>query len=134
MEDEKCYNLMRWLIYFSLFPGEIVNLISYKLTRITLLLSKSEKLGHSNHPVIFTIHIYSPKNAGRMANSVDHDQRSSMIWFFTCPAYPILTVMFLSFQTDRSGQTVQTQIRLLLESDQGLHCLQFRLHLLDALL
>ena len=30
------------------------------------------------------------------------------------------------FQTDRSGQTVQTQIRLLLEeqSDQDLHCLQ----------
>ena len=35
------------------------------------------------------------------------------------------TLMILSFQTDRSGQTVQTQIRLLLEeqSDQGLHCL-----------
>ena len=32
------------------------------------------------------------------------------------------TVMILSFQTDRSEQTVQTQIRLLLEeqSDQGL--------------
>ena len=36
----------------------------------------------------------------------------------------------LSFRTDRSGQTVQTQIRLLLEeqSDQGLHCLLFHLH------
>ena len=47
-----------------------------------------------------------------------------------------ITVLFLSFWTDRSGQTVQTQIRLLLEeqSDQGLHCLQFPLHLLDALL
>ena len=34
------------------------------------------------------------------------------------------TVMGLSFQTDRSGQTVQTQIRRLIEqSDQGLHCL-----------
>ena len=34
------------------------------------------------------------------------------------------------------GQTVQTQIRLLLEeqSDQGLHCLPFRLHCLDSLL
>ena len=44
--------------------------------------------------------------------------------------------MILSFRTDRSGQTVQTQIRLLLEeqSDQGLHCLQFRLQLLGALL
>ena len=35
------------------------------------------------------------------------------------------TVMILSFWTDMPGQTVQTQIRLLLEeqSDQGLHCL-----------
>ena len=52
--------------------------------------------------------------------------------------------MILSFQTDRTGQTVQTQTRLLLQeqsdeglqqqSDQGLHCLQFRLHPLGALL
>ena len=44
--------------------------------------------------------------------------------------------MILSFQTDRSGQTAQTQIRLLLEepSDQGRHCLLFHLHLVDALL
>ena len=43
--------------------------------------------------------------------------------------------MTLSFRTDRSGQTVQTQIRLLLEeqSDQGLHCLLFHLHLLDKI-
>ena len=46
------------------------------------------------------------------------------------------TVMILSFRTDRPGQTVQTQIRLLLEeqSDQGLHCLPFRLHRWDSLL
>ena len=43
--------------------------------------------------------------------------------------------MILSFRTDRPGQTVQTQIRQLLEeqSDQGLHCLPFRLHRLDSL-
>ena len=43
-----------------------------------------------------------------------------------------ITVML---RTDRPGQTVQTQIRLLLEeqSDQGLHCLPFRLHRLDSL-
>ena len=43
--------------------------------------------------------------------------------------------MILSFRTDRPGQTVQTQIRLLLEeqSDQGLNCLPFRLHRLDSL-
>ena len=46
-----------------------------------------------------------------------------------------VTVMILSFRTDRPGQTVQTQIRLLLEeqSDQGLHCLLFCLHRLDSL-
>ena len=43
--------------------------------------------------------------------------------------------MFLSFQTDISGQTVQTQIRPLKEeqSDQGLHCLPFYLHVFDKL-
>ena len=47
----------------------------------------------------------------------------------------ILTVMILSFRTDRSGQTVQTQIRLLLEeqSDQGLHCLLFPLHFFNEI-
>ena len=41
------------------------------------------------------------------------------------------TVMILSFRTDRSGQTVQTQIRLFLEeqSDQSRHCLLFHLHI-----
>ena len=46
-----------------------------------------------------------------------------------------VTVMILSFRTNRSGQTVQTQIRLLLEeqSDQGLHFLLFHLHLFDEI-
>ena len=42
------------------------------------------------------------------------------------------TLMFLHFRTDMSGQTVQTQIREE-QFDQGLHCLQFSLHLWDAL-
>ena len=56
------------------------------------------------------------------------------LWFLGYLHYA--TVMILSFWTDKPGQTVQTQIRLLLEeqSDQGLHCLQFPLHLLDAVL
>ena len=43
--------------------------------------------------------------------------------------------MTLSFWTNMSGQTVQTQIRLLLEeqSDQGLHCLLFHLHYFDKI-
>ena len=45
-------------------------------------------------------------------------------------------VIKLSAQTDRPWQTVQIQIRLLLEeqSDQGLHCLLVDLHLLDKFL
>ena len=45
------------------------------------------------------------------------------------------TVITLSFRTDRSEQTVQTQIRLLLEeqSDQGLHCLLFHSHHFDQI-
>ena len=41
--------------------------------------------------------------------------------------------MILNFRTDRSGQTVQTKIRLLLEeqSDPGLHCFLFHLHVFD---
>ena len=43
--------------------------------------------------------------------------------------------MILNFRTDRSGQTVQTQIRLLLEekSDQGLRCLLYHLHVFDKI-
>ena len=44
--------------------------------------------------------------------------------------------MILSFRTDSFEETVLTQIRLLLKEqpDQGLHCLQISLHLLDTLL
>ena len=46
------------------------------------------------------------------------------------------TVIILNIGTDRSEQTVQTQIRLLLkeQSDQGLLCLVFCLHLLNTIL
>ena len=46
------------------------------------------------------------------------------------------TVQILCIGTDRSQQTVQTKIRLLLkkQSDQGLHCLPFHQHLLDVLM
>ena len=46
------------------------------------------------------------------------------------------TVIILNIGTDRSEQTVQTLIRLLLkeQSDQGLLCLLFCLHLLNTIL
>ena len=47
-----------------------------------------------------------------------------------------ITVIILNIGTDRSEQTVQTQIRLLLmeQSDQGLPCLLFCWHLLNTIL
>ena len=46
------------------------------------------------------------------------------------------TVIILNIGTGKSEQTVQTQIRLLLmeQSDQGLLCLLFCLHLLNTIL
>ena len=94
--------------------------------------------------------------ATHWAHSKDSDQTGQMprlIWVFAGPTVILLvlsrgssnlhtaglksnTVMILSFRTDMPGQTVQTQIRLLLEeqSDQGIHCLPFCLHHLDSLL
>ena len=45
------------------------------------------------------------------------------------------TLMILNFRRDRSGQTMQTQIRLLLveQSDQGFHCLLFHLPVFDKI-
>ena len=50
--------------------------------------------------------------------------------------FNFVTIIILNIGTDRSEQTVQTQIRLLLmeQSDQGLLCLLFCLHLLSTLL
>ena len=47
-----------------------------------------------------------------------------------------ITIQILCIGTDRSQQTVQTKIRLLLkkQSDQGLRCFPFHQHLLDALM
>ena len=54
----------------------------------------------------------------------------------TAAATSATTVPILCIGTDRSQQTVQTKIRLLLkkQSDQGLRCLPFHKHLLDALM
>ena len=56
--------------------------------------------------------------------------------FHQVQSMQLLTVIILNIGTDRSEQTVQTQIRLLLmeQSDQGLLCLLFCLHLLNTIL
>ena len=50
--------------------------------------------------------------------------------------FSLYTVIILNIGTDRSEQTVQTQIRLLLmeQSDKSLLCLLFCLHLLNTIL
>ena len=65
-----------------------------------------------------------------MASLFEFYDTSNILGCLNCKNF---TVMILSFQTNRSRQTVQTQIRLLLEeqSDQGLHCLLFHLHVFD---
>ena len=66
-------------------------------------------------------------------NNDAHDFVPAHSLISLCSSPRCYTVMTLSFRTDRSGQTVQTQIGLLLveQSDQGLHCLLFHLHLLE---
>ena len=66
----------------------------------------------------------------------DFEIATVVVFFFQRNYYKILTVQILCIGTDRSQQTVQTKIRLLLkkQSDQGLRCLPFHQHLLDAML
>ena len=115
-----------------------------------------------SHSKIWTMWLYhrvmSQNNADGMANSVDPDQ-TAPLWSWVCTVCPGIsvrklrivryierhhtreflkqnhTVMIRSFRTDRSGQSVWSQIRLLLEeqSDQGLHCLPFCLHFFGLL-
>ena len=59
-----------------------------------------------------------------------------MSFSFLLPSAMGVTVKILCIGTDRSKQTVQTKIRLLLkkQSDQGLRCLPLHQILLDALM
>ena len=77
-----------------------------------------------------------PVSAVVTTEEISEAFKQSGMKYFNTVRHDLYTVIFLSFRTDKSGQTVQTQIRLLLEeqSDQGLHCLPFRLHRLDSLL
>ena len=62
-----------------------------------------------------------------MSNNIKHSHYYSLFAFDESFPESSVTVMILSFPTDMPGQTAE-------QSDQGLHCLPFRLHLLDALL
>ena len=79
---------------------------------------------------------FIPKNGWQIGTKASPRFRSISYTRGWNPVSDDDTVMILSFRTDMPGQTVQTQIRLLVEekSDQGLHCLPFRLHRLDSLL
>ena len=66
--------------------------------------------------------------------STESEATAQTCHLFNVTQVNILTVHILCIGTDRSQQTVQTKIRLLLkkQSDQGLRCLPFHQHLLDA--
>ena len=68
-------------------------------------------------------------------HNIDSYEEISKIIHHQIRTSSILLIMILSFRTNKSRQTVQTLIRLFLEeqSDQGLHCLSFYLHVLDKL-
>ena len=86
---------------------------------------------------------------GYSSNQQQHVNFSSNLFFLQCDDLMkeylpvalafladeiVSTVIILNIGTDKSEQTVQTQIRLLLmeQSDQGLLCLLFCLHLLNC--
>ena len=82
------------------------------------------------------IHKYE-SNASMLSRVIFYLQSVNFLFSFSIVklAFTGVTLMILNFQTDRSGETVQTQIRLLLEeqSDQGLHFLLFHLHVFDKI-
>ena len=75
------------------------------------------------------------RHQGQTQGHLDLKQTCSRHSFHAQPKSLFHTVMTLSFRTDKSAQTVQTQIGLLLEkqSDQGLHCLLLHLHHFDKI-
>ena len=76
--------------------------------------------------------IYS--NDGNLSNNVPAQLLVDREWHKEKKLLKYCKILCIG--TDSFKQTVQTQIRLLLkeQSDQGLHCLPFQLHLLNALL
>ena len=70
------------------------------------------------------------------SNIFSEDILMTLHWVKSGDMLLVLTVIILNIGTDRSEQTVQTQIRLLLmeQSDQGLLCLLSCLHLLNTIL
>ena len=75
-----------------------------------------------------------------MRNNLQLSSILPLIWSSddVCSGTSLLmfTVQILCIGTDRSQQTLQTKFKLLLkkQSDQGLRCLPFHQHLLDALM
>ena len=94
-----------------------------------------------HNPLVFVCNIYwlytNPENKSFFNHMliIIH-----VFYLFFSTVYPVflevLTVKILCIGTDRSQQTVETKIRLLLkkQSDQDLRCLPFHQHLLEALM
>ena len=117
---------------------------THEARRTKLQLTVSYKIIHDLIAIPFPSYLKPGNTKTRAAHSFKYQQYSTSTDSFKASFSPPhhssveqTTVMIQSFRTDRPGQTVQTQIRLLLlleeQSDQGLHCLLFRLHRLDSI-
>ena len=103
---------------------------SNEYTQYTIFNIKKE-----NHPKLSQICSYVIFSKG-LKNKFETAMVNEPLAFEPLKFYCINTVQIVCIGTDRSQQTVQTKIRLLLkkQSDQGLRCLPFYQHLLDALM
>ena len=113
--------------------------VGEELTKIIFQISPSIHLIYSSGT--FTVFLRGDLLASMKVSSLifggRYSQKELSVQILKIPKFLEMpcTVMIPSFRTDMSGQPVQTQIRLLLEeqSDQGLHCLLFHLHLFDKI-
>ena len=78
--------------------------------------------------------ISSKGHCEKLSHFLDHVSHTELGLLSSVTSNKYRTILCIG--TDRSQQTVQTKIRLLLkkQSDQGLCCLPFHQHLLDALM
>ena len=126
--------------YFYVYNNmTIVNLQAFNQTGEMFPLQAFAAIALMKHLLLFKILLFRNQSnyKSHTAYCRGNIMRSSLRWLIQCFVYYIVTtVIILNIGTDRSEQTVQTLIRLLLkeQSDQGLLCLLFCLHLLNTIL
>ena len=125
VKQEKSKRYIWFFCLFSCVRIEIKDKIIFNKWFVAQYITPAVCLSSVNISLSFALVIYSFQT----------DLQPVIHWATNdCKREP--TIIILNIGTDRSEQTVQTQIRLLLmeQSDQGLLCLLFCLHLLNTML